>query len=211
MLEIKQVSEKEQKPVDWSEEANSFIDDAKQLRHSDGRQDKLDEMGRNVSRLWGAFKQEENRKDEKALLKWILIGGVVLVVFVFIMMNADLSCDVECQDARAERTAVAREETARTACEGEFTDWREVEENIKNATRFPSTFKWVNKSLGQVGHYYQCADNVRPYHVYRAQFEVSNTFGVPELHDVVVHLYPEDGLYEIRAFNGVTGIGVVGN
>ena len=164
-----------------------------------------------LNRLWGAFKQEEERKDEKARLYWILTGGVVLVVFVFIMLNADLSCDDECQDARAERTAVAGLEIARTACEGEFTDWREVEENIKSATRFPSTFKWVNKSLGQVGHYYQCADDVRPYHLYRAQFEVSNQFGVQERHDVAIHLYPDDGLYEIRTFNGVTGIGVVGN
>ena len=132
-------------------------------------------------------------------------------MFVLIMLTADLSCDDECQDARAERTAVARVEIARTACEGEFTDWREAEENIKNATRFSSTFKWVNKSFGHVGHYYQCADDVRPYHLYRAQFEVSNPFGVPELHDVVIHLYPDDGLYEIRAFNEITGIGVTGN
>ena len=38
------MSGKEQKPVNWGEEANRFIDDAKELRHSDGRRDKLNAM-----------------------------------------------------------------------------------------------------------------------------------------------------------------------
>ena len=205
------MSGKEEKPVEWGEEAGRFVDDIKQLRHSEGRQNKLEEIGGNTSRLWGAFKKQEEQKSEKQRPLLILIGVAILVGFIVLMLTADRSCDDDCQDARAERTAVAKLENARTACEGEFTDWREVEENIKNATRFPSTFKWVNKSLGQVGHYYQCGNDVRPYHLYRAQFEVSNAFGVPERHDVVIHLYSDDGLYEIRAFNEVTGIGVVGN
>ena len=180
-------------------------------RESTDWREELEGIGRRVGRLWTSSRQEDEPRSGQGHTpgQVIAIGVCVLIVIGLILFAVSWECDEDCMDARAERTVVAELEQARTACEGQFREWRDVEQTIKNATRFPTTFEWESKILGQVAHYYQCANDVRPYHTYQAEFDVSNAFGVPERHQVVINVYPDDGLYEVVAFGEVIGIGLI--
>ena len=205
----------ERESIEWGEEKHRFVEDVKDLRHSEARLDKLNEIGQNAGRLWTAFRREEEKKAEarrrEGLTKQqVALAGVgVLLLILAAIYLIQYECDEDCQVANAERTAIAEMEQARTTCQGDFTDWREVEQTIRNATQYPATFEWADSFLGQVSHLAFCATDSKPYHAYQAQFDLSNPFGVTERHQVAVHVYPEDGLYEIYAFNERIGIGLL--
>lgn len=182
---------------------------------NDRRKDALDEVRRNASDLWGRLwlgeKNEGGGQHREGMTTGRYIAIVVfgLVAFATFMYALSYECDAECMDAKAERTAVAELEQSRMGCKNDFWRWPQVERTIKDATRFPSTFEWEGSFLGQVQYSYLCASDARPYHTYWTQVSLSNQFGVPEIHTVRVHLYPNEGLYEIQAFGDVIGIGLV--
>ena len=139
---------------------------------------------------------QENKNWKVLAIVIISIAGAVAIA-----IYGELNCDEDCQEAREvariEKTVVAELEKARTVCESDFDDWRTVERFIKDATRYPKTFEWESKSFGRVGGYYKCATGNTPYHRYWTWFNISNPFGVPERHMVVVYLNPDRGSYTI--------------
>ena len=209
------MDKKEPESINWRKESDKFLGNIKGLRHSTGRKDKLEEIGRDTGRLWSSLYEGKANKTPEAKRKesmWIFlfIGvGIVLVGLIYLIDKS--TCDADCQEAREEarieRTVERTVAAIRTACEDDFDDWRIVERYIKDATRYPKTFEWDSTFLGSVGGYYQCAVGEIPYHTYRSEFHVSNQFGVPERHVAVVHLYPDTGIYEVRAFGKVIGYG----